>query len=164
MKILSVNAVFCIVLTTGLLLSQACAAPPKDVTDIRRPYHTSVSIADWTDQATTGVIDVPAGNRFVIEHISATAFMGPQAEFRHVTIYPHAGGSSTSHVFPLQETSPSFTGSNTYAGSYSVRIYTDQSFSVRVRKVSVGGSLELGKASITVSGYLIPLTSPSLGP
>jgi len=133
-------------------------------TDIRTPYHTSANITEWTAQSVNAIVEIPAGHRFVIEHISASAFMHPQVELSSVAIYPHAGGTSTTHVFTLTETAPGFTGSNTYAGSHSVRIVTDQSFLARFTKVSVGGSLDLGTASIAVSGYLLPLTSPSLSP
>lgn len=164
-----------VTLTSYLIISPAIAAPPKDVnvvntplvnvnTDVRTPFHTDAIATDWTTNSVNIIVDIPTGNRFVIEHISASAFMHPQVELTDVAIYPHANGTSTAHVFALPEVAPGFTGSNTYSGSHSVRIYTDQSFLVRFTKVSVGGSLELGTASIAVSGYLIPYTSSSLAP
>ena len=81
-----------------------------------------------------------------------------------MAIFPNANGTSAAHVIPMSETAPGLSGSNTYSGGQSLRLYTDQSFLARFTKVSVGGSLDLGTASIAVSGYLIPFTSPSLAP
>ena len=133
-------------------------------TDVRSPYQISVSETNWTTNSVNIIVDVPSGNRMVIEHISASAFMHPQVELSSFTIHPIVNNFSATHIFSLPETAPGFTGSNTYSGGQSVRLYTDQSFLARFFKVSVGGSLELGTASITVSGYLIPFTSPSLAP
>ena len=133
-------------------------------TDVRSPYQITVHQPTWTTQSVNIIVEVPSGNRMVIEHISATAFMHPQVELSSFTIHPIVNNFSATHIFSLPETAPGFTGSNTYSGGQSVRLYTDQSFLVRFTKVSVGGALDLGSASITVSGYLIPFTSPSLAP
>ena len=133
-------------------------------TDVRSPYQITVIQETWTTNSVNITVEVPSGNRMVIEHISATAFMHPQVELVSFTISPVVNSFIATHVFSLPETSPGFTGSNTYSGGQSVRLYTDQSFLARFTKVSVGGSLDLGTAVITVSGYLIPFTSPSLAP
>jgi hypothetical protein len=133
-------------------------------TDVRSPYQITVIQPTWTTNSVNIIVDVPSGNRMVIEHISATAFMHPQVELSNFTIHPIVNNLGATHVFALPETAPGFTGSNTYSGGQSVRLYTDQSFLARFSKVSVGGALDLGSASITVSGYLIPFTSPSLAP
>ena len=133
-------------------------------TDVRSPYQISVSETNWTTNSVNIIVDVPSGNRMVIEHISASAFMHPQVELSSFTIHPIVNNFSATHIFSLPETAPGFTGSNTYSGGQSVRLYTDQSFPARFTKLSVGGALDLGSASITVSGYLIPFTSPSLAP
>ena len=134
-------------------------------TDVRSPYQITVFEPNWTTNSVNIIVEVPSGNRMVIEHISASAFMHPQVELSSFTISPIVNSLSATHVFALPETAPGFTGSNTYGGGQSVRLYADQSFVARFTKVSVGGPLNLGSsASITVSGYLIPFTSPSLAP
>ena len=133
-------------------------------TDVRSPYQISVSETNWTTNSVNIIVDVPSGNRMVIEHISATASMHPQVELISYSISTIVNSLSATHAFALPETAPGFTGSNTYSGGQSVRLYTDQSFPARFTKLSVGGTLDLGSASITVSGYLIPFTSPSLAP
>jgi hypothetical protein len=133
-------------------------------TDVRSPYQISVHQPIWESNSVNIIVDVPSGNRMVIEHISASAFMHPQVELSSFTISPIVNNLPATHIFSLPETAPGFTGSNTYSGGQSVRLYTDQSFLARFTKVSVGGALDLGTAVITVSGYLIPFTSPSLAP
>lgn len=133
-------------------------------TDVRSPYQITVFQQTWTTNSVNIIVEVPSGNRMVIEHISASASMHPLVELGNFTIHPIVNNFSATHIFSLPETSPGFTGSNTYSGGQSVRLYTDQSFLARFTKVSVGGALDLGSASITVSGYLIPFTSPSLAP
>jgi hypothetical protein len=133
-------------------------------TDVRIPYQITVDQPTWTTNSVNIIVEVPSGNRMVIEHISASAFMHPEVELSTFTISPTVNNLSATHIFALPETAPGFTGSNTYGGGQSVRLYTDQSFVARFTKVSVGGPLTLGSARITVSGYLIPFTSPSLAP
>lgn len=133
-------------------------------TPVRTPYQITVSTQDWTSNSVNMIVEVPAGNRLVIEHISAFAFMHPEVELSSLAIFPIVNNQSATHFFTLPETAPGFTGSNTYAGGQSVRLYADQSFLARFTKVSVGGSLTLGSASLTVSGYLIPYNSASLAP
>lgn len=132
--------------------------------DARMPYQVTVSQSNWTENSTNIIVEVPPGNRMVIEHISASAFMHPEVELSSYAISLSVNGFSATHTFTLPETAPGFTGSNTYNGGQSVRLYADQSFLARFTKVSVGGPLDLGSASITVSGYLIPITSSSLAP
>ena len=133
-------------------------------TDVRSPYQITAVQETWTTNRVNIFVEVPSGNRMVIEHISASAFMHPQVELSSYGFSTIVNNLSASHVFTLPETAPGFTGSNTYSGGQSVRLYTDQSFFASFTKVSVGGSLDLGHAVITVSGYLIPFTSPSLAP
>jgi hypothetical protein len=132
--------------------------------DVRLPYQVTVSQLNWTSNSTNLIVEVPPGNRMVIEHISASAFMHPEVELISYAIFPIVNGFSATHIFTLPETAPGFTGSNTYNGGQSVRLYSDQSFLASFTKVSAGGDLNLGNASISVSGYLIPITSSSLAP
>lgn len=171
-----------LVVSGGLLGSAAFAQNPKDVnvvntptvnvaslppvsigTHVRTPYQVSMS-TDWTTASVNMIVEVPAGNRMVIEHISAFAFMHSQVELSSFAIFPIVNNQSATHVFSLPEVAPGFSGSRTYAGGQQVRLYADQSFLVSFTKVSVGGSMEMGTASISVSGYLIPYTAASLAP
>jgi hypothetical protein len=141
--------------------------PPLTIDmDSRLPYQKSLT-ADWTTSAVNLIVDVPPGHRFVIEHLSASVFMHSQVEFASMFIATDVNGSSGAHYFNLTETATGFEGSNTYVGSFPVRIYADQSFLARFFKVNAGGqgnAIEMGTASISVSGYLIPYTSPDLSP
>jgi len=133
-------------------------------TDVRTPYQTGASTEDWTSNSVNIPISVPSGNRMVIEHISAGAFMHPQVELASFVITTAVNGFATTHDFALPEVAPGFTGSNTYSGGQSVRLYADEFITARFSKVSVGGSLDLGRAHVAVSGYLIPFVSQSLAP
>ena len=183
MKASLIHSAYLFLLSTNLLTSPALAQQSKDVnvvnapsvnvlsmppvsvdTHIRAPYQITVSTSDWTSNAVNLIVDIPSGNRMVIEHVSASAFMHPQVELSSLALFTIVNSRSATHVFTLPETAPGFTGSNTYSGGQSVRLYADQSLLARFTKVSVGGSLELGTASITISGYLIPYTSSSLAP
>lgn len=158
--------------TPGVTIANApdvhvASLPPLTLnTDIRLPYQKTVS-TDWNTAAVNVIVDVPSGNRFVIEHISVSASMHPQVEFISMGIFPTVNGLPATHFFTLEETAAGFTGSNTYSGSHSVRLYADESFLSRFMKVNVGGpagAMEMGTVSLSVSGYLIPYTSPDLTP
>lgn len=139
---------------------------PNVVVDapMRIPFQKTLNTTDWGTQSVNLILDAPLGQRLVIEHISAFASMGPNEELSSFAVSTVVNMVSATHIFSLSETAPGFTGSNTYAGGQIVRIYADEGALITFTKVPVGGGSSFGSASVTVSGYLIPMTSPTLGP
>ena len=137
--------------------------PPITVdTPVRTPFQKTLATTSWDTNSVNLILDVPWGQRLVIEYISAFASMSPNEELSSFAISTIVNGISATHQFSIPETAPGFTGSHTYVGGQSVRLYADEGALIRFTKV--GSITAIGSASITVSGYLIPFEGPTLAP
>jgi hypothetical protein len=88
-------------------------------------------------------IDVAAGNRLVIEQVSAYV---EDAETDFVTFSTVAGGTTVDHYVTLVQSQKL---STIMLGSQAVRFYADPSTQVTVCNTGLG--------VVSVSGYLVPL-------
>lgn len=132
--------------------------------DARTPYQETITQL-WDTPAINIIFnDVPFGQRLVIEHISASLFLDPDQELGSLSITLATAGVSATHQIAIPESGPAFTGSTTYSGGQALRLYSDQAPFVRVTKLPSTPSIVAASATVTISGYLIPLTSPSLAP
>ena len=107
---------------------------------------------------------VPSDKRLVIELATARVEPGPGGEIRFSSIQLTTNGTRAAHFFsiPLSCTN-CFSGGNTYQTAQPLRLYADPDTSVAIAVARTVGS-GFYRVQGSVSGYLVPLDSPSLEP
>jgi hypothetical protein len=124
--------------------------------------------ADWEDGKlqTEVAFDVPKNRRLVIEHISATLECPIAQEITYVQVRTTLDKVIAWHSVFVPKTSTIGKDLSIYCGGQRVRIYADAGTPVivLVGKNISQCSFPCGTTMVFVSGYLLPLNSPTLGP
>lgn len=157
---------------------QSSLAGPLAVTteteaNARTPFAVRVSVAFgfFRDIATSDRVagddfTVPAGSILVIEQITLRTTMANADDVGFVEARVPTNGATISHVLPVRTDIRSLPAGSTQKienRSWLVKFYADPGSEVVLNLNSIVGSPG-GAAVYTVSGYLVPAVSPTLGP
>jgi hypothetical protein len=119
-----------------------------------------------SDRVAGDTFDVPAGSILVIEQITLRATTANTDDVGFVEVRVATDGTTNSHTLPVRSdvrSLPAGTTQKIEGQSWSVKFYADPGSAVLLNLNSIAGSPS-GSAAYTVSGYLVPAVSPTLGP
>lgn len=133
----------------------------------REPFQFTAR-AEWQDGKlqTDVAFDVPGGKRLVIENISATLETQIGQEITSTQVKTVVNNVVAWHSVFIPKTATFENKFNVYSGGQRVRIYADPETTVNVL-VSRNNSqcaFPCGTTLVFISGYLLPVESPSLAP
>jgi hypothetical protein len=109
---------------------------------------------ELSKQSTT--FTVPAGKRFVVEHISALARMPENQRPAEVGFNTTVNGKTAGNILLLVEQSSGGATAHTFVANHMVQIYADPGTTIQVsflRNFSSGGATLF----VTMNGYLVPI-------
>ena len=133
----------------------------------REPFQFTAR-ADWQNgQLQTEVIfNVPNKKRLVIENISVTHECPIAQDIISTQVRTSVNNIVAWHSVFVPKTGTFENRLNVYSGGQYVRIYADPgtTVSVLVHKNSSQCTFPCGTTLVFISGYLLPVKSPSLGP
>ena len=139
----------------------------------RTPFAERVNVAfglfngiPTSDRVAGDTFTVPAGSILVIEQITLRATMAAADDIGFVEARVATNGATISHVLPVRtdlRALPVGTSQKIENRSWLVKFYADPGSGVVLNLNSIVGSPS-GAVAYTVSGYLVPAVSPTLGP
>lgn len=133
----------------------------------REPFQFTARV-DWQDGKlqTDVAFDVPKGKRLVIENISATLETPMGQEITATQVRTVVNNVIAWHSVFVPKTATFENKLNVYSGGQQVRIYADPETTVNVlvSKNSSQCTFPCGTTLVCISGYLLPVKSPSLAP
>ena len=145
--------------TADVLIGNTDAEPVPivDLHDAREPFQRrlTLNIDPGSTQSQVG-LDVPAGKRLVVEHVSSRV-QGPAGERYMAQFTTHVfgstpGGAANWLVLVYQGT---FSGSDVLTASHDMRVYADNSFPSAQFVVTRTGIAGSTFAELNVSGYFV---------
>jgi hypothetical protein len=136
----------------------ACAATPapvivKDISELY-PFSQRLDITFSLGSVGSGTIAVPAGQRLVIDYISANAGLPVGATILFDVSTISGGVEIESHLPMIPQ--GTILGEATFAMSSPVKIYADANSTVTI-SVIAGGAAGKGGLIVGVYGHLIPV-------
>jgi len=128
--------------------------PVRDVTNpALQPFAHSVNVGFSSNPFIDSIL-VPAGQRLVIETVSADAVLG-SGEAVDFTIVAITNGVAVVYFLPVAF-SGNFFGADRYSGTQAVRIYADPNSTVQLRAQKNNSSLP-GGGTFSISGHFVNL-------
>jgi hypothetical protein len=133
----------------------------------REPFQFTAH-ADWQNgKLQTDVpFDVPVTKRLVIENVSATHECPITQDVTSTQVRTSVNNIIAWHSIFIPKTGTFEDKLNIYSGGQYVRIYADPGTTVNVlvHKNSSQCTFPCGTTVVFISGYLLPVKSPNLGP
>lgn len=157
---------------------QSTLSAPLTVTtateaNARTPFAARIAVAFGTfkgiptsDRVAGDFFEVPFGSILVIEQITLRATTADADDVAFVEARVATNGTNFSHALPVRSDLRSLPVGSTQKivnQSWSVKFYADPGSEVVLNLNSIVGSPS-GAVAYTVSGYLVPAVSPTLGP
>ena len=133
----------------------------------REPFHFTAR-ADFVDGllGTDVAFDVPSDKRLIIENVSATLETPIEQEITATQVRTVVNCVIAWHSVFVPKRATLEDKLNVYSGGQQVRVYADPGTTVHVLVNKNAGSCPFpcGTTLVFISGYLLPVNSPSLAP